>query len=534
VAGEKRDGDELFEDLDKFFAPIRDVDWDEPEQPAAADPQTPQEEHVEVRTGDPAVRVTAEPEDGGSDAPTSSWDPEADAEDDGGVVHDDPTEGVEDILIVSEEVEEAPEVASAQAGFFDDGDEDDEDGWLAGGEDVAEPTVTIETEGWVEVGEPVVAAPSDEDLEAAAEHFAGSIRSEETYATEPVDVFGDAEIDDDGGLLDDLGAADEVEEDILADLHEPAEAPRTVVVGTEGISGPSWQDVAAVEVGADVERRGPNLGERDMPAAFLTGLFLAGIAVGALVIGDAAFAIVAGIVVLVAQGELFGVMVKRHAQPATAVGLVAGALMMAAAYLHGEAATPAMFALGVIATFCWYMTVPAAHRKDVVRNIGLTVLNMAWIPLLAGYLIATLKLEDGRALVVAIFGLTFVFDAAAFLVGSVWGGSAFQRALAPTVSPKKSIEGLIGATIVTLVVAVALVPAFIEVFEDQKIDALLLGLVVALAATLGDLAESLIKRDLGVKDMGSVLPGHGGVLDRIDSLLFVAPAAYLLLRVIGA
>ncbi|MGZ8567145.1 MAG: hypothetical protein ACXWXS_08850, partial [Actinomycetota bacterium] len=164
MAGEKRDGDELFEDLDKFFAPIRDVDWDEPEQPAATDPQPPQEEHVEVRTGEPVVRVTAEPEDGGSDAPTSSWDPGADAEDDGGVVHDDPTEEVEDILIVSEEVEEAPAVASAQAGFFDDGDEDDEDGWLAGGEDVAEPTVTIETEGWVEVGEPVVAAPSDEDL----------------------------------------------------------------------------------------------------------------------------------------------------------------------------------------------------------------------------------------------------------------------------------------------------------------------------------------------------------------------------------
>jgi phosphatidate cytidylyltransferase len=134
---------------------------------------------------------------------------------------------------------------------------------------------------------------------------------------------------------------------------------------------------------------------------------------------------------------------------------------------------------------------------------------------------------------VAIFGLTFVFDTAAFLVGSVWGGSAFQRALAPSVSPKKSIEGLIGATIVTLVVAVALVPAFIDAFADEKMNALLLGLVISVAATLGDLAESLVKRDLGVKDMGSVLPGHGGVLDRIDSLLFVAPAAYLLLRVIG-
>jgi phosphatidate cytidylyltransferase len=179
------------------------------------------------------------------------------------------------------------------------------------------------------------------------------------------------------------------------------------------------------------------------------------------------------------------------------------------------------------------MTVPAVHRKDVVRNIGLTVMNMAWIPLLAGYLIATLKLDEGRALVVAVVGLTFVFDTAAFLVGSVWGGSFFRRPLAPTISPKKSLEGLLGATLVTIVVSVALVPSFIDTFADQKLDALLLAVVVAVAATLGDLAESLVKRDLGIKDMGSVLPGHGGILDRIDSLLFVAPAAFLLFRVIG-
>jgi phosphatidate cytidylyltransferase len=134
---------------------------------------------------------------------------------------------------------------------------------------------------------------------------------------------------------------------------------------------------------------------------------------------------------------------------------------------------------------------------------------------------------------VAVVGLTFVFDTAAFLVGSVWGGSFFRRPLAPTISPKKSLEGLLGATLVTVVVSVALVPSFIDAFADQKLDALLLALVIAVAGTLGDLAESLVKRDLGIKDMGSVLPGHGGVLDRIDSLLFVAPAAFLLFRVIG-
>jgi phosphatidate cytidylyltransferase len=265
----------------------------------------------------------------------------------------------------------------------------------------------------------------------------------------------------------------------------------------------------------------------------MTGLVLAGVALAALLVGEPAFALVAGLAVLVAQGEFFGVVVKHHGQPATAIGLVAGALIMAGAYFRGEAATPAMFALGVTAAFLWYMTVPAIHRKDVVRNVGMTVLNLAWIPLLAAYLITTLKLEEGRALVVAVVGLTFVFDTAAFLVGSVWGGSFFQRALAPHISPKKSLEGLIGATLITVVVSVALVPAFIDVFADARLDALLLALVVALAATLGDLAESLVKRDLGIKDMGSVLPGHGGVLDRIDSLLFVAPATFLLFRVIG-
>jgi phosphatidate cytidylyltransferase len=518
VAGE-REGDELFEDLDKFFAPIKDVDWDEPE---AQSPQAPQEEHVEVQ---PAPEEPVEPE-------VVEHDEDEDWYDTGVIeaVEDIPAaiepEHTQEIVVVHEqddvEISFSPEPPDeAQSDLFGDDEWPDEDI-----EEVEAPTVASD----VPKEEVVVhSAPTDEDLEAAAEHFAGSFRAPDSYETEPVDVFGE---EGGGDLLADLGA-DQVEEDILSDLREPAAAPRTVVVGTEGVTGPSWQDVAAVEVGADLDRHGPEPGERDVPAAFMTGLVLAGIALAALLVGEAAFAVVAVIAVLVAQGEFFGVMVKHHAQPATAVGLAAGALMMAGAYFRGEAATPAMFALGVIAAFLWFMTVPAIHRKDVVRNIGMTVMNMAWIPLLGGYLIATLKLEEGRALVVAVVGLTFVFDTAAFLVGSVWGGSFFRRPLAPTISPKKSLEGLLGATLVTVVVAVALAPSFIDAFADQKLDALLLAIVVALAATLGDLAESLVKRDLGIKDMGSVLPGHGGILDRIDSLLFVAPAAFLLFRVIG-
>jgi phosphatidate cytidylyltransferase len=510
MANDKGDGEDLFEDLDKFFAPIRDVDWDEPEESTE---RAPQESHVEVRSEEPPEAtqelLPTEMPPGRSQEDADRGEPD-DAWYDSGAL-----EPIDDVLGERPADAGEPDVVVVDASAYGEGTNEPEG-------EVFEPAEASPLEG----------EPSEEDLEAAAAHFSGSI-GDTSYATEPVDALGGSEV---GDLLSDLGAppADpsDVEADLLSDLQDPDAPPRTVVVGGEGISGPSWQEPAAVEVGAELDRRGPQIGERDVPAAFMTGVLLAGVALAALWAGPAAFAVVAGIAVLIAQGELFGVMVKAHNQPATLVGLVAGVLMMAGAYFRGEAATPAMFALGVMATFLWFMTVPAEHRTNVTRNIGLTVLNMAWIPLLGGYLIATLKLDDGKALVFAIILLTFLFDTAAFLIGSVSGGGWFQRPLAPNVSPKKSWEGLLGGTFATVVASGAFVTSFVGPFEDRRVDALLLGLVVAIAATLGDLAESIVKRDVGVKDMGTVLPGHGGVLDRIDSLLFVAPATFLLFRVI--
>jgi CDP-diglyceride synthetase len=524
VADDKPGGDDLFEDLDKFFAPIRDVDWESEETPVTSD--TAQEEHVAVRPSDTdPIVISEEPET--TVPPASSA---VDDEDDEDAWYD--TSVLEPIdELIGEAIEDedidalvAPDVGSDVEGPVDPADQ-------GGLFDVPEAS----DEGSVEDDE----TPSEEEIEAAAEHFSGSIRVEDGLDDEPIDesviVAGDEHPSAGGDLFADIHEGD-VEDDILSDLDEDDGVPRTVVVGAEGLGGPSWQEPTSVEVGADLDRRGPNEGERDMPAAFLTGIVLAGVALGSLMIGKGAFAIVAAIVVLVAQGELFGVTVKQHQQPATAVGLVTGALMIAGAYYHGEAGILAMFALGVIATFLWFIAAPAAHRKGAILQIGVTVMNIAYIPLLASYLIVTLAIggSDGKALVVAVIGLTFIFDTAAFLVGSVWGGSFFQRPLAPSVSPKKSLEGLIGATLITIIVAGALVPSFVGPFEDKRIESLVLALVVAAAATFGDLAESLIKRDLGIKDMGSVLPGHGGVLDRIDSLLFVAPAAFLLFRVIFA
>jgi phosphatidate cytidylyltransferase len=284
-----------------------------------------------------------------------------------------------------------------------------------------------------------------------------------------------------------------------------------------------------MEVGADLDRQGG----RDVPAAFATGLILAAAAFGSLLIGHAFFAVVASLILLVAQGELFGVMHKHHKQPATGVGLATGALILWASYDRGEGAVLAMLALGTIATLLWFMAVPAIHRKDTLVNVGLTVFNIAYIPILGSFLLLTLALgEDGEALVATVIALTFIFDTVAFLAGATFGGSSIQRPLAPDTSPKKSWEGVLAATIVTMIVAVGFAGIIAKPFDQHQMDAFLLGFVVSLAATFGDLAESLLKRDLGIKDMGSVLPGHGGVLDRIDSLLFTAPAAFLLFRVL--
>ncbi|MGH3143405.1 MAG: phosphatidate cytidylyltransferase, partial [Gaiellales bacterium] len=304
-----------------------------------------------------------------------------------------------------------------------------------------------------------------------------------------------------------------------------AEPARTVRVGAEGFGGPSWQEPTAIEVGAEPERKGPG---RDVPTAFITGIVLAGLAVGAFLIGPGAFEILAGIVVLFAQGEFYLAMQKRHYQPATALGLVSGALVLGAGYYRGENAMLAIVALSLFATFLWYMTVPVQHRRNLVSNIAITVLGVVYIPLLAAYAIAVLTtFSDGDALTLSIIGLTFVYDTAAFGVGYFWG----SRPLAPNISPKKSWEGAIGATLVVIAVSVGVVGSSVTLLDTIG-RSVGLAVVVALFAPLGDLAESLLKRDLEIKDMGGILPGHGGVMDRIDSVLFVAPAAFVYLRLI--
>ncbi|MEX0650717.1 MAG: phosphatidate cytidylyltransferase, partial [Actinomycetota bacterium] len=383
------------------------------------------------------------------------------------------------------------EPVPGQAGLFARGDDVDEPesetGWEIVADDdgeyaeatlVGEDDLGTETAPIATIDELMGDVESPDDQTGSSGYLSPSVDTAGTdEEPEQAQVGGSVGWDDGsavapgagGAMLGELGP-DEVEHDILSDLAEPEPEHETVMVGAEGLGGPSWQEPGALEV----DRRGPAPDERDVPAAFLTGGILAIAALAALLIGDWLFGLLAAAIVLLAQGELFGVMVKHHRQPATAVGLIAGALMLAAAYFRGESAVLAMFALGVAATFLWFMSGPSTGRKDVTANIGLTVVNMAWVPLLGSYLLVLLEGESGVSLVLSVIGLTFVYDTAAFLSGSVWGGQFFERPLAPTVSPNKSVEGVIVGSLVTVVVAVTLVTSFVAPFEAQQIEALLL------------------------------------------------------------
>ncbi|HEX5951336.1 MAG TPA: phosphatidate cytidylyltransferase, partial [Actinomycetota bacterium] len=480
----REDREDLFEDLDKFFAPIQDVDWPEsvePAEPRRAPAPTPEESVPAAEE-----RKPTEPEEPETEA--LFGEPAAPEERSRGGEEEDEGERAVEAFLLAEQEDEEVDVGAAIAAERERAPDAYAD----------LPGTGEETEAVAEPIEEPEEMPSPADLEAAAEHFAASVRDE--TPAEPGTTTEEYETGAEAGIEELLAPA------TTETGADEGEMPiRTVRVGTEGLGGPSWQEPTAVEVGPDVERRAPG---RNVQIAFLTGVVLAVLALGAIAIGPEPFAVLAGAVVLIAQGEFYFALQKRHYQPATALGLVTGALVLAAGYFQGEAAMLAITALGAMASFLWYMTVPATHRRNVISNIGLTVLGIAWIPLFAGYVMTTLSLDDGSSLVLAILGLTVAYDASAFAVGYFWG----SRPLAPTVSPKKSWEGAIGASLVVVALAVGVVAPAVDLL-DTIARAVGLAVVVAVFAPLGDLAESLVKRDLGIKDMGSILPGHGGVLD---------------------
>ncbi len=270
---------------------------------------------------------------------------------------------------------------------------------------------------------------------------------------------------------------------------------------------------------------------RDLQAALGLAVGLGAVALALFKLGPAWSMILATGVVLMAAAELYDVLRRAGYQPATLVGLAGTLGIMIATYQKGETAIPLVIALVVVTTFLWYLIGVVNARPTV--NVAATLMAFMWTGVLGSYAALILSIDkDGHTGVALILGVviaTVANDTGAYFVGNRMG----SRPLAPEISPNKTLEGAIGGAIAAVVVSVLILKFIPGVHPWDGGKAIWLGVVVSIAAPLGDLAESMIKRDLGIKDMGNLLPGHGGVLDRFDALLFALPASYYLLRVIG-
>ncbi|MGZ4105140.1 MAG: phosphatidate cytidylyltransferase [Actinomycetota bacterium] len=262
---------------------------------------------------------------------------------------------------------------------------------------------------------------------------------------------------------------------------------------------------------------------RDLPIAIVTGLILAGLILGTLFTSRPAFFALVAAAALAAQVEFYRALRSHGFNPADLLGLAAGGLLLLGAYNRGAGALSFGMTMTVIAAFLWFLA--DRERERVAENLGVTLLGVVYVPFFAAHVILMTGLPHGPAITICYLGLVALNDVSAYATGALFG----KHPMAPSVSPKKSWEGTIGATILMFLLALIVGPLITPFTIGSS---LALAAVVTVVAPLGDLSESLIKRDLGVKDMGTMLPGHGGVLDRIDSLLLVAPAAYWLIRVV--
>jgi CDP-diglyceride synthetase len=259
-------------------------------------------------------------------------------------------------------------------------------------------------------------------------------------------------------------------------------------------------------------------GDRDMRLAVGVG---AGLGVVALVLFQlgpvATMVLVTGLVGLAAY-EYITATQRVGFDPLLPVGVTAAVGAAIAAYNYGEAGLPPVLVLSVAVCLVWYLIGAGGERP--MANVGATLLGIGWIGLFGSFAALLLWAPNGIALFAAAIIPTIGYDVGALFVGRSAGSRPLSAA-----SPNKTIEGLVGGMAVALVAGLLYGQFGPDPFDGLS-EGLWIGLAAAIAAPLGDLSESLLKRDLGIKDMGGVLPGHGGVLDRFDALLFVLPAVF--------
>ncbi|HEX2577433.1 MAG TPA: phosphatidate cytidylyltransferase, partial [Aquihabitans sp.] len=379
---------------------------------------------------------------------------------------------------VEERTGDAPDVAPR----FETGDDD----WSASGDAIAPAAGAVAAGSW-----PADEAWKDDDDWSEGDH--DDADHDDVIRTEAA-----AYADDDDDRDDD----DRYDDETFDDTYEGA--------------------------GPDDGDHGPPGGDRDLATAVAVGVGLVAAGMLLLALGSRFAVVLVAAVLGLAAVEYFGVLRKVGWEAATLLGVGATVMFPLAVYWRGPQAFALVTFLTVAAVLVWYLSGAGGRDPRVLEGSGATLLGVLWIGGLGSAGAGILRLPDGRGLFLAAVLATVAYDIGGYFIGRYMGHRPLSSA-----SPNKTLEGLVGGMGLAVVVMLVVV-GIIELGPwAGPGPAFVLGLGVAAAAPLGDLCQSLLKRDLGVKDMSSVLPGHGGVLDRFDSMLFVLPTVYWLAVTLG-
>ncbi|MGC5616209.1 phosphatidate cytidylyltransferase [Georgenia sp. Z1491] len=264
---------------------------------------------------------------------------------------------------------------------------------------------------------------------------------------------------------------------------------------------------------------GPRAG-RELSRAIPVGVGLILLLVASLAFRPEPFVALVAVVGVLGTFELTEAAAQRHIDIARGPVSVGGAAMVVATWFAGEEGLLAAYAGSVALVVT--VAVLARRGTNGVRDAAADVFVLTYVPFLVSFAVLLVRMEDGVLLVLTVALLAAANDTGGYIAGILFG----RHPVAPTISPKKSWEGVAGSVVACVLMSYLLVSV---VLGHPVWLAVGLGLVAVGTATTGDLAESLLKRDLGVKDMSNLLPGHGGLLDRIDSIIVTLPLVYLTL-----